>query len=237
MATSGNTISQLTRDQILNASLRKLGVLSQGQTANATQLSTGAEALNNTVVEFQTLGMPLWARKTLVVTLVANQATYTIGVGLTINTPFPLRVYQATMQVPNSGSQIDLQPSPLYNFALYPTTSKGPPVVYNYTPKINQGVLSVWPTPDTSVPTGTTITLQYQAPFEVFDATANTPDFPQEWRNALIYQVAISLAPEYTIPVPTMQWIEKQAAMHLETAMSNMVEEGSLFFQIDTSGH
>lgn len=237
MSTSGITVNQQTRDQLINAALRKCGVLSKGQSADASQLSTGAEALNNIVVEFQTVGMPLWARKTLVVTMVTGQVEYTIGVGQAINVPFPLRVYQATLQIPNSGSQIDLQPAPLYNFALYPTNSDGTPVVYNYTPKINVGVLSVWPTPDVSVPAGTTITLIYQSPFEIFVAGTDTPDFPQEWNNAIIYQLATMLAPEYTIPIPTMQMLEKQAEKHLDAAMSIMVEEGSMFMQVDRNGH
>lgn len=237
MATSGITVNQLTRDQLVNAALRKLGVLSKGQSADTNQITTASEALNNLVVEFQTVGMPLWARKTLVVTMITGQVEYTIGVGQTINVPFPMRVYQATLQIPNSGSQIDLQPAPLYNFALYPTSGEGIPVVYNYTPKINIGVLSVWPTPDASVPVGTTVTLVYQSPFEVFVAATDTPDFPQEWNNAIIYNLALLLAPEYTIPVLTMSFLEKQAEKHLDAAMSNMVEEGSLFMQVDRSGH
>ncbi len=42
-----------------------------------------------------------------------------------------------------------------------------------------------------------TLELIYQRPIEDFDSTANTPDFPQEWYEALKYNLAIRIAPEY----------------------------------------
>jgi len=81
MATSGNTIKLLTRDDIINSALRKLVVISEGTTASASQLTTGAEALNIIVSEFRTFGMQVWARSDMNITLVSGQGTYTIGVG------------------------------------------------------------------------------------------------------------------------------------------------------------
>jgi hypothetical protein len=236
MATSGITINQMTRDGIINAALRKMGALSEGQVANATQLGTGAEALNNIVSEFQELGMPLWARRSLAIPMVVGQSSYTIGVGQATNVPFPLRVYKATIDGTNDGNQIIMLQKPLYDFVEYPTSSTGVPVVFNYTPQINKGILQVWPTPDASIPTGLAVTLQYQTPFEIFNTSTDTPDFPQEWNNAVIYQLASILAPEYVLPLPTMQMLEKQAMSHLDNALSNGVEEGSIFFQIDSIG-
>jgi hypothetical protein len=236
MSTSGITINQMTRDSIINAALRKTGALSEGQVANTTQLGTGAEALNNLVSEFQALGMPLWARRSLAIPMVVGQSSYTIGVGQATNVPFPLRVYQATIDDSSNGNQIIMMQKPLYDFVQYPASSTGTPVVFNYTPQINKGVMQIWPTPNTSIPTGLAVTLQYQTPFEIFNASTDTPDFPQEWNNAVIYQLASILAPEYVLPLPTMQMLEKQAAIHLENALSNGVEDGSIFFQIDSIG-
>ena len=62
MATSGTSSYQLTRDQILNAAIRKLGVVAEGQTLTAQNLADGQVALNSTIAELRSVGMPLWAR-------------------------------------------------------------------------------------------------------------------------------------------------------------------------------
>ena len=89
MASSGVTAYTYTRDQIINAALRKLSVLSEGVSANATQLSTGAEALNLLILQYQALGMPLWSRKVKTTTMVSGTSSYTLS------SPKPLKVFQA----------------------------------------------------------------------------------------------------------------------------------------------
>lgn len=237
MATSGVSILQLSRDDILNAVLRKLGVIGEGQTGNATQLSTAAQALNNVVAEFRTLGMSIWARKTYQLTPVAGTNSYTFGVGQTVNIPYPLRIYVANfVPGPTPSSQIEMNQLSFVDFAQLPVDSTGTPVNFMYQPKINQGILTVWPTPDTSVPTGSYIYLEFQSPFEYFTTGVDTPDFPEEWNNALIYHTALALTDEYGVADNKFQRIEKLAKMHLDTALSGGAEEASLFFQRDWVG-
>lgn len=237
MATSGNTIKLLTRDDIINAALRKLVVLSEGVTASAAQITNGAEALNIIVSEFRTFGMQVWARTSLDVPLVAGQSTYVFGVGQAINVPYPTYIYDITLHVgPAFASQIELNPKAIVDFNLLPTGSSGTPVSYTYQPITNIGMLRLWPTPDTSVPVGTYMTVIYQRPIEVFDVAADNPDFPQEWGNALIYTLALALSDEYGQPEAKKSWLEKQADRHLATALSTANEQGSVFFQRDWQG-
>jgi len=239
MSTSGSTIFQLSRDDIINAAYRKLLVLDIDSTANAAQLTVGTQALNAIVATFQSLGMPLWARKQLAVTMVSGQRDYTIGIGQTINTPFPIHVHQAVLNIPPNYSQISVTMMARQDFNLLPSTStssSATPVNATYQPFINYGVLSVWPTPNNSTVAGTTITLTYQAPFQYFVASTDTPDFPQEWANALIYALAVSLAPENGLPLLDRQQLEKEATTHLNTALSNGTEDGSIFFGKDWAG-
>lgn len=233
MATSGITIEELTRDELIEAALRKIGVLGEGTSANATQLSDGAQALNAVVLEFMTLGMPLWKRTELAITMVTGQSTYTIGVGQTLNHPFPTKLYQANLAIPNSSARINMQILGHYDYNNLPVNATGTPVNVSYQPFINFGTLYVWPTPDASVPAGTQVYLTYQEPVEVFTAGGQTADFPQEWQNALIYTLALVLADEYGLPVQDKQWLEKQADKHLNTALSFGTEDASLFIQPD----
>lgn len=229
MATSGITVSQLTRDQIINSALRKLGVVGEGTSANATQLSEGQEALNSTLLELMTFGMPLWKRTELSITLVDDQRSYMIGIGQATNVAFPLKLQEAVMQVAGSNSQIDMQIKARFDFNLLPTNSYGTPVSVSYQPYINYGELLLWPIPDSSVPAGSQVIITYQEPFDVFTTGTETPDFPQEWQNALIYQLALVLSDEYGLPIPDKQWFEKQAEKHIAQALSFGMEEASLF--------
>jgi hypothetical protein len=224
MSTSGQTVWQMTRDEIISAALRKIGVIGEGVVANATQLSEGQEALNTLIASFQTLGLQLWKRVELPINVVAGQKDYFIGVGQAINVSFPTKVLSAVLNV-GTGSEVDVEIRSNYDFNRLPSTASGTPVSVKYQPFVNYGVLSVWPTPDT----GTyTITITSQKPLEVFTAGNETADFPQEWHNALIYGLALLLADEYGLPINDKQWYEKQAEKHLNTALSFGGEDTSL---------
>lgn len=236
MTTSGVSIYQATRDSIINAALRKCQVLEEGQVANPAQLATGLEALNNVVLEFITLGMPLWKRKEYNITLVSGQRDYTMGVGQAISTPYPLKLQEATLTQPYSNSQINVNILASYDFNLLPVNSSGTVVNLKYQPYVNYGVVSVWPTPDASTPIGTILTLTYQSPTEVFVSAADTPDFPQQWNNALIYGTAALLSDEYVLPITDKQWIASQADKHVSVALSFGTEEASMYIRPDRRG-
>ena len=237
MATSGITIAQLSRDDLINAALRKLLVIGEGQSANATQLTTAAQALNNIVAEFRTLGMSLWARKTYTLTLVNGQRDYVFGIGQPVNTAYPLRIYSAQVeQPPGYNIKIDMNQLSFTDFDKLPSDSGGIPVNFKYQPQVNKGIVSVWPIPDTSVLPLTRIVFQYQAPFEYFVSGLDTPDFPEEWNNALIYQLALNLSDEFGKPLQNMTWLEKQAEKHLSTALSAGQEETSFYITPNSEG-
>ena len=231
MSTSGNTIYQVDRDVIIKAALRKLGVLAKGQEPDADDIDDAAVALNMIVAEFRSIGMPLWARKTYTFTPVLNTKTYQIGIGKTFNTPYPLHVLQAYRTDSTSTTKIFMEIVSNFNYNLYPTNSGGTPIQLNYQPFINYGEINIWPTPDSAAVAYSTITIVYQAPFEYFDSSTDTMAFPEEWYNAIVYNLANNLAPEWTIPLQDRQMLQAQAKQHLETAKENGVEDGSFFIQ------
>lgn len=224
MASSGITAYTYTRDQIINAALRKLAVLGSGVSADSTQLSTGAEALNLLVLQYQALGMPLWSRKVKTTTLVSGTSSYTLS------SPKPLKIFQAHFTDATTSERRDIMLVPDYDFTLYPPLATGSVVSCTYQPKVGNGTLKVWPTPDSGMAVGSTLSLIYQAEFEVFTAGSETPDFPQEWYSALVYGLAVSLAPEYGISPQDISAVEKQAEKLLNTTLSMGMEDGSVYF-------
>lgn len=233
MTTSTTTLFQMTRDAIINSALRKLSVLGEGTVANSQQLSDGAEALNTILADFQSLGMPLWKRQELGITLVSNQKEYVLGVGQAIDVPHPLKVLQANLAITGSATRLNMEIIPHNTYNNLPVTTNGTPVQVSYQPLIESGVLSVWPTPDASVPVGSQIILTYSSPFYKFTLGTETADIPQEWYNALVFQLALVLSDEYSLPIDERAWLEKQSDKRLATALSSSSEETSIFFYPD----
>ncbi len=72
--------------------------------------------------------------------------------------------------------------------------------------------------------------LDVARPFDDFDAKINTPDLPQEWYEAIIYNLAVRLSTEYGVDDPTIDRLERYAASSLGTVLDFDTEPGSLYF-------
>lgn len=223
MATSNNTTWDRTRNELIAAALRKLGVLQEGQTVSANEYTYGTEALNAVIMLLATKGMPLWKRVQLPVTLTATK-TYTI--------PSALKVAQVTLQE-TGGTQYDLIEKSLYDYNRLPNNSVGVPVHYTFQPKIQDGTLTIWPLPDAGSISTKNLLVTYQKEFDGFFNSTETPDFPSYWIQPIIYRLAVALAPEYGLPLQDRQLLIKEAESYEAMADGYGDEDGSYYFQPD----
>jgi hypothetical protein len=233
LTTSGLTTFSINRNQLIAGSLRLVGVVASGETPTPDQYTEGAEALNMMVKAWEADGMPLWAIKQYQVPLSAS-ATFSIGVGQTINTPKPLKVIQAFLS--NSAGTPDIPMRVLtrdeYN-RLGNKTSTGQPIQVFYEPLNDYGVLHVFPIPDATSIANNTITIVYQRPFEDFVASTDTPDFPQEWYEAIKYGLSVRMAGENTLSLQIRQTLSAEAQAFKDAALGFGTEEGSMYLQAD----
>lgn len=225
MTTSSIYSYQLTRNELIASALRKLGVLAEGQTPSAQNYADGMMALNTVIAQLRAVGMPLWARSEY--TFTPTTGTYTIGTGQTLNTPFPVKLLQAFRTETNA--KIPLEVMAREDFNILPTTSTGSPIKVNYQPFVNYGVVSFWPAPTSS--NTATVTLVYQRPYQYFTTSTETMDFPEEWYNAIIYSLAVVLAPEWGVPLQDRQVLKSEAKDYIEMAQMTGQEDGSFFIQ------
>lgn len=234
MPTSGQTLWELQRNQLISAALRKLGALSEGQIPSTEDFTNGTVALNGIIASFQTIGMPLWKRQETYISLQENTESYTIGEGQTINVPFPLKVQQAYLVNNTTGQQIEIETKSYFDWQQVRTYNASSfPVFVSYTPYINFGILNVWPIPDASAATNYSIMLVNQRPFEDMVDAADSLDFPKEWHNAIIYELAVTLAPEYGASSQERQDLKQDAKKWLDMAKDFGTDETSIFFQIE----
>jgi hypothetical protein len=235
MATSGTTTYSTSRDAIIARALRLIGATSQGETPTATQISEAAISLNGLVKAWQADGMPLWAIKSTSIPLVSGVSAYNIGSGMTVDIPKPLKVLQAYNH--NITSHVDVPMRIItkqeYNM-LGNKTSSGNPIQIYYDPQRTYGILNVFPVPSTTEQSANTLIIHYQRPFEDFDASTDEPDFPQEWYDAVTYGLATRLAPEYGIPTNDRKVLWQEMTIIKQEALNFGLENGSLFFGIET---
>jgi len=184
------TTFSISRDQLITTALRKIGVVAQGEVATTDQISEAAMALNLLVKAWEADGMPLWALRTTPIPLVAGQTSYNIGIGITnhVVTDKPLKVIQAWNRDPISKVDIPMRILTKQEYSILGNKStSGKPIQIYYEPKVDSGTLYLFPTPAAGDVATSTIYITYQRPFEDFNSTTDTPDFPSEWIEAIVY--------------------------------------------------
>jgi hypothetical protein len=238
MAISGDASWTMTRDAIVNAAFRKIGVAVDGQTVTATQLTNAQEALNNVVFSLYAQGMPVWAMTTTFFTPQLGVIAYPVG--LTTGTQpnlvitAPLKIVQAFSRDNLSNTDIPMNIYTQYNYNLLSTKiNQGYPVHLWYQPENQAGVITIWPAPDQYTATNRSIYFVYQRPFDQFDSGTDTPDFPQVWLEPLIYSLAHRMSPEFGLPLAEQDKLNETAAALIQNALSFGTEEGSFFIQPD----
>ena len=234
MTTSNSSDFTISRDNIIKGALRLVGALALGETPTTDQVTEASESLNLLVKSWQADGMPLWARGSYNMALTLGTQMYTIGTGQTINIPKPLKITQAILHDTSSNVDIPMRIITRDEYLrLGNKTIQGQPIQIYYDPKRDTGELYVFPPADSTAVSYKQIRFTYQKPFEDFDVSIDTPDFPQEWYEALKYGLATRLAGEYGIIIEDRNQLIKEAGMLKESALGFGTEEGSFFITAD----
>ena len=233
---------------IIDAALRAIAVTDpEGALSPSTTERTNAlEALNFIVTSWQADGLQVWCQKQASVALTAGQNSYTCGPTGNVVIARPTVISQAWLREASGSTPTD---SPLeiisrqtYN-ALSSKSSQGMPVQLFYDPLYDlpggnsganaYGKIYLFVTPDTTAATNYTLYFVYTRPIQDFNATTDFLDFPQEWFNAIKWNLAYQLAFEYGVPVEILDRLKLIAKEEKDKAMSWDVEKESVYFQVD----
>jgi len=112
-------------------------------------------------------------------------------------------------------------------------TADGPPVEIWFNPQGNQSTAKIWVWPDDGGKNWDKLHLITQVYPDDFDSTANTPDFPIEWGNALIWGLAAELAAEYGTPEREQARLWALAQHKLDKMLDHDQEGASVIFALD----
>ncbi len=179
---------------LINSALRKIGVLAANETPNADESADALASLNVMLESWSAEQVAVYQILNFSQALVANTQTYTMGAGGTFNTTRPLKIESAGIITPDTLRHEMKIIDPIEWSKLEEKSLTGllPKVLYNDNafPSIN---LSVSP-----IPSGTpTLDLYVWAQLSQFASLSTTFAMPPGYFRALVYNLAIDLAPEY----------------------------------------
>jgi len=95
--------------------------------------------------------------------------------------------------------------------------NEGTPIQAYYTRQRDNGVMFLWNTPSSAVPV---INFTYERSLQIFDTLTDTFDFPEEWHEAFISNVAVKLIPKYGASQALAAELKQEAAEALAMALS-----------------
>jgi hypothetical protein len=146
--------------------------------------------------------------------------TYTAAAGR------PLNVNNCRYKYNNGIERAMLKMGRSEFMALPNKSMSAPCTAFYYTPQLSNGYLYVYPTP--SEPNDT-LHISYQKSIQDFDGAADDPDFPQEWLEAITYNLAARVAPAYGL---TLSKVNPDILGIAQSSLANAelwdTEEGSV---------
>ncbi len=192
MTIGATTSFQDSRDDVISAALENVGALAPGASrdnTNSPLFEAGAKALNRIVKRIDTTGKRLWRTVRRTATMTAGTDTVTLASDVLL-VDDPARY---TRSGETSAMQV-LAMSRMDYMVLADRTMAGPSRQFFFEQTLGGATLKLWPVPDQ-----TGDTLEYVAYTRAADFTSgsDTPDFPSEWSNCLIYALTIELAPKF----------------------------------------
>lgn len=186
-----------TSRDLINSSLRLLGVLASGEAAGAAEATDGLASLNDLIDSWSTESLLIPNKVREVFPLISGQQTYTMGTGGNFDTSRPMKIENALVQIPG-GSPVTEIPVKILTKDEYvrivqkTATSSFPQYLYpdNANPLTS---LSFWLVPNQSL----NVVLYSWKPLAQLANLSTALSLPPGYSRALRYNLAVELAPEY----------------------------------------
>lgn len=225
--TSGQIIYEPTTSEFIVWGYNILGVCQEGEALTPMMYQNGLRALNGLI---QTLSAfpHLWTATEGSLALVADTPSYVVS-------PRALRILECRYRLNGIDVPMTMFSRQEYFDQPNKTTSPSIPVNFYFDPKVADGTLYLWPCPSAQAAAQYEIRYTYLKFIEVQTATNQTLDFPQQWAEAIAFNLARRLMTQYPVnDAGLANEIRAQAAEYWVrlTAWDN--EPASIFLQPET---
>ena len=181
---------------IITKAMLKVGILTKTESPSSDEANDALDALNDLLASWSNEAFLITARVTELFTLTAGVGVYTIGTGQAFNTIRPIHIVESHINDGLISYESMYQcPDEIYQgFNLKSLQSI--PSSLNYTNGYPYGTIKLFPFPSSGY------VLSITSEKELSQFTLNQAvDLAPGWNRALIYNLAIELAPEYGVQV------------------------------------
>lgn len=214
MSTSGSSDFSQSCIEIIRDALLLINGVDDDETPTDFQYETARRALNRLAKSWMKRGLKLWSQKTATLDLVAGTASYTLGATGTKVMTRPLDI--SSVRWTDGANEIPVLKFSRDEYLMQVNkTARGKPVRYYYDPQLNNGVLYLWPTPDSSTDD---LLFSYRTPIEDFDELDDDAYFPVEWTHALVLNLCPLIFPLGAVDAQRRAELYAQAAQALADA-------------------
>ena len=193
MATSGSYDFSLDRDGLISKAYTMVGAVAIGEDPTTDELTEGGRTLNLMLKGWQTEGIGLWLNQEITVSLTTGTKAYDLGVGI----PRPLKIIEAK-RVASGVHYPILQIRRSEYMSIADKATSGTVSQFYYDPQLTTGVLYVWPPSDN---TDDTLELTVKKPISDFDVSTDDGEFPAEWLDAVVLNLALRIGIENGIEI------------------------------------
>lgn len=192
MSVSNSTNFNMTAAEVVLAARSLIGIQASEEPLAADELQQALQFLNMFIKTWQADGVRTWTLTEGSIQLVQGVVSYAFGAGgVDLVLPFDMddvRIFRSSVELQM------LQLSRQGYFSLPNKTSQGYPTQYYYNRQRDTAQIYVWPAPDSQ--TGV-LNFTYRRVIDDIDNANDDLDLPQEWLQALTYNLALELIPQY----------------------------------------
>jgi hypothetical protein len=230
VATSNSTDFDQPATEIIKDALILIGGIEDDETPTDSQLQYAMRHLNRMAKSWSVKGMKVWQWQEASLPMVVGQEEYELGAGGDLVINKPLEIANARRLYDGVETLIDIKSRNEYMNQPSKADSAGEPVYVYFQPRRLDALLYVWPSPIA----GSAVNFSYKSYIEDFDSLDNTPCFPPEWLEALVYGLAMRLCPMYEVGGQDQAHIIAMAETFLALAEESDADQGSVFIQPET---
>lgn len=207
--------------QLINSALRKLGVYASGEGATSAEVSDALTQVNRMLYSWSSQANGIHEVKTESFSLVQGTQEYTYGSGGDFDSARPIRILRCWFR--DNGVDLNILETTYKNFAdIGDKDLESYPQVFLHNPEYPLAKVSFWPVPDDSY----SVYFQAQKPLGQYTNSANDLNLPPEYEEAIEWNLAARLAPEYIGEVPrTVAMMAQQTFQTLKTLHAGPVPQ------------
>lgn len=185
-----------TARDLIKASLRLIGAIATGETPSADEQTDALSAMNRMIDSWSNESLIIYEKVREEFSLTVNDGEYTIGASGDFNTTRPMRIEAATYE-DQSASPAFEYPINIINLDEWANIQAkdltGIPTHLYFETSYPLATIHLWPKPDTA----DKLVLYSWKPLSSFASANATASLPPGYEDALVYNLAVRLAPEY----------------------------------------